>query len=395
LAADALSLRGQNAAGFDLGLADELSAIGDIADTIGGFNAAADPVFDPIRTAEAFFREVHDNLAQSLGWLDEVARIADQIAGPLDALEQAIRPVSWALGKAQAVVDQVVEPVIDAILSATGLNDLLDQAGRVVSYYTDQVASLTRALSDMDAYIDDNFLPRLNAAWATIEPAFALDGPVTHLKSFGPVSSTDSAGQLLWVDDDAGTAMTGSVGDDIMIGGGGDDVLDGGGGTDVAGFAGGFTEFRVYESATVTNLVHVDWRSEAQMAEGNDTVRNFEYLLFDEPGLGLVPVSEVSRFRYTAPGTPNLTGTDGDEWLIGDGAANDLRALGGNDNLFGGLGNDILRPGAGNDKVFAGDGDDTIHYESGADVLLGGAGLDTLYYAGAPAGAVIDLNGSR
>ena len=70
-------------------------------------------------------------------------------------------------------------------------------------------------------------------------------------------------------------------------------------------------------------------------------------------------------------GIENAFGGLGDDYLYGDGAANQLvggdghdviHGRGGNDHLLGGSGNDILRPGAGNDTVDGGDDVDRVDY---------------------------------
>lgn len=56
-----------------------------------------------------------------------------------------------------------------------------------------------------------------------------------------------------------------------------------------------------------------------------------------------------------------ILGTSGNDTLISEGTADDVRGLGGNDQLFGQGGNDTLRGG------------------DGQDILIGGAGNDRLY----------------
>jgi len=83
-----------------------------------------------------------------------------------------------------------------------------------------------------------------------------------------------------------------------------------------------------------------------------------------------------------------ISGTDGNDQLVGTPADDIICALDGNDIIEGLGGDDIIRAGKGNDTIFgrAGDdyiqgetGDDTIHGEDGEDLILGGNGNDTLY----------------
>ena len=71
----------------------------------------------------------------------------------------------------------------------------------------------------------------------------------------------------------------------------------------------------------------------------------------------------------------------GDE-IEGDGAANRLRGLEGDDYLKGGAGNDVLDGGEGRDQIYA---------DAGSDDLIGGNGIDSLVYEKASSGATINL----
>src|SRR5215471_8110779 len=68
-----------------------------------------------------------------------------------------------------------------------------------------------------------------------------------------------------------------------------------------------------------------------------------------------------------------ITGTSGNDLLIGDANDNVMFGFGGNDTLLG----------------FA--GDDTLHGGQGADVLNGGDGFDTVSYSDALSAVTVDL----
>jgi Ca2+-binding RTX toxin-like protein len=81
-----------------------------------------------------------------------------------------------------------------------------------------------------------------------------------------------------------------------------------------------------------------------------------------------------------------LIGSLFNDFLIGDGNANDLAGLDGNDDIYGDGGNDILQ---------GGNGADTLDGAAGADRYIGGAGGDVfILRAGQAAGdALIDFDG--
>jgi Ca2+-binding RTX toxin-like protein len=71
---------------------------------------------------------------------------------------------------------------------------------------------------------------------------------------------------------------------------------------------------------------------------------------------------------------------DGNDTLIGNGVANRLYGMRGNDVLVGGAGNDTLVGGAGNDTLKGGAGNDLLIGGKGKDILYGGAGRDTFEF---------------
>ncbi|MCJ8280880.1 MAG: DUF4114 domain-containing protein, partial [Rivularia sp. ALOHA_DT_140] len=69
----------------------------------------------------------------------------------------------------------------------------------------------------------------------------------------------------------------------------------------------------------------------------------------------------------------NITGTEGDDELIGSEINEFIDAAAGNDTINPGLGNDIVDAGEGDDTIFGGQGDNEID---------GGDGVDTVVYSG-------------
>ena len=78
-----------------------------------------------------------------------------------------------------------------------------------------------------------------------------------------------------------------------------------------------------------------------------------------------------SQFEFVVSGVVDATGTDKDDTLTGDGAAN---------RLSGGAGTDTLTGGAGADNLHGGAGADTLRGDAGSDTLSGGAGADTYVF---------------
>jgi serralysin len=82
----------------------------------------------------------------------------------------------------------------------------------------------------------------------------------------------------------------------------------------------------------------------------------------------------------------NATGGDGNDTLIGNGAANTLAGGAGNDTTSGRAGKDMLLGGSGADRLTGSGGPDTLNGGAGNDTLNGGAGNDTLIHDAADSG---------
>jgi Ca2+-binding RTX toxin-like protein len=77
-------------------------------------------------------------------------------------------------------------------------------------------------------------------------------------------------------------------------------------------------------------------------------------------------------------GSATITGGSGDNYAVGDDAAQFISLGVGDDTLFGGGGSDTVASAEGNDRLFGDDGDDRITGGEGSDRLEGGTGDDTL-----------------
>ncbi len=83
---------------------------------------------------------------------------------------------------------------------------------------------------------------------------------------------------------------------------------------------------------------------------------------------------------YGGNGTDTLRGANGNDTLKGNGKNDTLYGDNGNDILRGGGGDDILDGGSGWDKLGGGNGNDTLSGGKGRDKLKGGAGEDTFVF---------------
>jgi Ca2+-binding RTX toxin-like protein len=154
--------------------------------------------------------------------------------------------------------------------------------------------------------------------------------------------------------------LLGNGGSDTLRGGSGNDRLDGGAGADV--FDGG--------SGTDT-------------ADYSLRIENLEIDLDDRADDGAV--GEADNVQSTVE---NVWGGRGNDLIIGNDFANELKGnygkdrlygRGGRDNLYGGENDDRIYGEGGDDRCYGGSGKDYIHGGSGRDYLFGEGDADTLY----------------
>jgi len=99
-----------------------------------------------------------------------------------------------------------------------------------------------------------------------------------------------------------------------------------------------------------------------------------------------------SYILSVAGDTPLTVGSNEDDFLNGNAAAESFSGLGGDDAIFAGGGNDTVSGGAGEDILIGAGGDDLLIGGAGGDVLSGGDGFDIASYEDAASAVRADLN---
>lgn len=167
--------------------------------------------------------------------------------------------------------------------------------------------------------------------------------------SIEDITGSDFADQI--TGDNAANSLFGRLGNDLLWGMDGDDLLVGGAGADV--LTGG---------------------------TGNDTA---SYHSSDD-GVRIDLLQKIGSWS-DAEGDlfgsiENLNGSQFNDELYGDDAANKITANGGDDTIHGNGGNDEVDGGAGNDYLMGNDGDDLVFGRGGTDNMVGGGGADRFVF---------------
>ncbi|MDA0997124.1 MAG: hypothetical protein O2944_02830 [Proteobacteria bacterium] len=172
-----------------------------------------------------------------------------------------------------------------------------------------------------------------------------------------------------------GTAGSGA---DIISGGDGNDTIWGGGGADQLSGDGGDDTFMLGDDDAANDTV---WGGDSGADSGTDTA--------DYSGAGAAVSVDLAAGTGTGStvgtdtlsGIENITGSDHDDTLSGDGNAN---------NISGGAGSDTISGRAGADNLFGYAGDDVLIGGEGADQLWGGRGADTFRFEGGTGATTAD-----
>lgn len=91
-------------------------------------------------------------------------------------------------------------------------------------------------------------------------------------------------------------------------------------------------------------------------------------------GAGSVPLARTSAEGPAC----TITGTRGNDLLVGTPGRDVICGGPGNDRIYGQGGNDVLRGGPGNDRIYGRGGNDVIRGGSGNDIISGDAGADRI-----------------
>ncbi len=249
----------------------------------------------------------------------------------------------------------------DGTLKPSGevLRDFLDGLG--IELPAETIAGL-ETLSDTRTA---SFYSASSAVTATLDEINAL------LAAFGGADIPDLRNMA---GSDFGDRFTGDAHDNRIGGGGGNDTLDGGDGNDViVGGDGDNWLFGGADDDVITGGADCDW---IEGGSGADTITGGGYhghVVYwsssqgvtvnlatgvtrggDAEGDRLLGIIAVDGSELADV----LTGSAGDNWVVGKG------------------GNDVLNGLAGADRVDGGDGNDIVTGGRGADILIGGDGAD-------------------
>ena len=140
----------------------------EIARVCAGINAALAPELEIIAAKRAPLTQALDNLSagfegvakagkpigDALDAADELVRALRPLEKPLDALRKALRPIQWALDAAAWVTRRIIDPVVNEILKAVGLERLVRDLERKLNPLAKIVAPLERAADSVRRSVD-------------------------------------------------------------------------------------------------------------------------------------------------------------------------------------------------------------------------------------------------
>ncbi|MEM9231559.1 MAG: calcium-binding protein, partial [Pseudomonadota bacterium] len=374
--------------------------------------------------------------------LAEIGEIFDSLEAPFDAISVAIEPIAWAFDAVDFVINSVVSPVIDPLLEALGVEDLIDDA---VEKLLDLLPGVD-LIDPLDGLLEDaaEFLDGLDPTLTDAAFSLQLDDFLSLTEFLGIFVPDDTrvsdglplgydlfglnevkadfwtsvlegsyeaavAGGLV-VGFQADTSLAGNIGADYLFGGLADDTLvnsadtaamedptvvntfQGNGGDDtmfaygrtIVTYKGDIGEYLISQPEDDTEPRYVDIQHIAKA--GTPESEGTDRIYFDDQTLikfGRLPVFNMETFllgyQAATPDMPNLTGDPVDN------PNDDLPGL--RDFLIGNT-TDFPAPGLDqanellgllrDDFLSGGNGDDRLFGGEDDDYLVGGNGFDTL-----------------
>jgi Ca2+-binding RTX toxin-like protein len=401
------------------------SGIADLAGDINALQARIDGVFGDFPTTAKTLLQAAQSFTDMIGKVDF-------LQSPMNALNDALKPVQWALDAVEAVINTVINPVLDPILDSLGVTDLFDKMASAINDLIPELKLFTDADLDL-ARFDTDFgdltvdVPDLDIALETDLMARMRDD-ISRLSDelkklvtpFDPVNIilNDDANLAIGYDgfenrdsngiiaggtqvfaqggDDlvsgglGDDVLNGGFGNDILIGGAGDDSIDGGGDDTVNGIdytdgvilQGYLSEFS-FKRDTVTDAIIVSHTHGAPGATdlGTDVISNVDYFIFKDRTLHIsdfdyfydAGAGETQGDGFSLPGVANGPAQD---FMFGTDNAEEISSYTLMDYITARGGNDTLNGGSGNDFLEGGAGFDSIRGGTGIDVgsYLGEAG---------------------
>ncbi|WP_424976554.1 calcium-binding protein [Dinoroseobacter sp. S124A] len=244
---------------------------------------------------------------------------------------------------------------VDHILDFDPREDVLDLSAWTMLRSMDQIA-ITQTSDGARLSFGEEVLILHNPEGGAYDPSLlagldVLNLSRVHLTMFDGL--TPDPVQILFEGSAAGETIHGNAADNTLLGLGGNDILLGRAGADTLDGGAG-TDRAAYWTASAGIL------ADLQFAHAN--------------------TGEAAGDTYIS--IENLQGTNHQDDLRGDGAAN---------TIWGNAGDDTLHGRGGHDRLVGADGDDILLGGTGADRLEGGAGLDRAAYWAASAGLLVDL----
>ncbi|SEP62273.1 calcium-binding protein [Thalassovita taeanensis] len=382
---------------------------------------------------------------------DQIQEIEDALgvlAAPLEAVYDAAGAVLDALGSIFGFLLKPLEAVLDAVLEATGIQGLIEDAADYITGLLPDIEildTIQKALADamdieFNVLLNTGILDRLDALLAQLDPAQFLpsvigpvtdigengsDGNDTHLALFhgeGGEYVRPTSGDDLIVGGDFDDTLNGGAGVDYLIGGGGDDTIDGGEGApgerDVVIYSGYINDYSIVSELGADGLNHGVWyigdySMNSTTNDGYDKLIDVEDIVFMD---ATVPIGDLDTYIRTrsvdgsygdSPAGYPFGWTDGIYGYYISRTYSDVREIGSapegypdgqyktGDLLYTSNGVDWVFTGPGFEEIWAGPGKDQITSYANGPIstemghpgdILGGEEGDDLFLIGAGSG---------
>ena len=302
-------------------------------------------IMQSVETAASDLRNLLDlpDFQMLIDFTDVIQDIEDALgvlAAPLSAVYDAVGPVLDALSSIFGFLLKPLEAVLDAVVEATGIKGLIDEAAAYVTSLLPDINVLDTIKDALANAMDVQFNLKLDIGivdplidlLAKLNPTQFLPsviGPVTdigengsdgndmHLALFhgeGGEYVRPTTGDDLIIGGEFNDTLNGGAGVDFIIGGGGDDTIDGGTGAagerDVVIYSGYIDDYAIVSELGSDGLNHgvwyiSDYSMNSDTPDGYDKLINVEDIVFLD---ATVPIGDLDTYIRTR----SIDGSHGD-----------------------------------------------------------------------------------
>lgn len=196
-------------------------------DQVKGRNNNAQDHFDASQPSRDALKAIDGSLIDLVTYqLEEMGTFLGQIEAGfewmfdiVELINEALEPVKWAFDVSEKIQKITIDPVIDAVMDATGVDKALKDALKQMTPFKDDIEKLAKKLKAVEVEMDKaNFGGVLNDFWGDFGVLFEAGEGFDLMENLGIQALEQKNGSFLFIGTSDDDALDGS-GDPDHVGG--------------------------------------------------------------------------------------------------------------------------------------------------------------------------------